>query len=138
MAEAEGDRCDYVRYIRNCDLTHHVYVVYRTSTKVERIQDYLAVADAPELTSEDIKAIDEAGSQETRRHFVRLVLSFDDMSLIGAIDDFLAVGGRRTVRTRLHARNSRFLNQVDNIHHELPRFLSRYLSCMFFRAAIIH
>ena len=100
MAEAEGDRCDYVRYIRNCDPTHHVYVVYRTSTKVERIQDYLAVADAPELTSEDIKAIDEAGSQETRRHFVRLILSSDDAMLICAIDDILAVGGRRTVRTR--------------------------------------
>ncbi|KZV73400.1 Aldo/keto reductase [Peniophora sp. CONT] len=46
-------------------------VALTTSTKVERIQDYIAVAEAPELTSEDIKAINDAGSQETHRHFTR-------------------------------------------------------------------
>ncbi|KAI0321652.1 Aldo/keto reductase [Amylostereum chailletii] len=46
-------------------------VAITTSKNPERVKEYIAVADLPDLTGEDIAAIDEAGSEEHHRHFTR-------------------------------------------------------------------
>lgn len=113
LVEAEGDCCDYVRHLRIAFLTHDAHVQCRTSTKVERIKDYLAVAEAPGLTSNDIEEIDSAGSQETRRHSVRSILFHDNTVLMSVTDDILAVGECDTVRTKLHDCKHGFLTRAD-------------------------
>ncbi|KZT39501.1 Aldo/keto reductase [Sistotremastrum suecicum HHB10207 ss-3] len=54
-------------------------VIVTTSSKKERLQEYLAVADLPPLTLEEIAEIEEAGAKGpnagfTRRAFVRRIL----------------------------------------------------------------
>jgi hypothetical protein len=49
---------------------HHFQQCHSTSTKLQRIEEYLASDKLPELSDADVAAIDEAGSQETHRHFV--------------------------------------------------------------------
>ncbi|KAI0032212.1 Aldo/keto reductase [Vararia minispora EC-137] len=44
-------------------------VAITTSTKVERVEEYLAVDGVPELTAEEIAEIDAAGAKEHHRHF---------------------------------------------------------------------
>ncbi|KAI0032211.1 NADP-dependent oxidoreductase domain-containing protein [Vararia minispora EC-137] len=44
-------------------------VVITTSTKTERMKEYLHADKLPELTDDDVASIDEAGSLETHRHF---------------------------------------------------------------------
>ncbi|EIM90325.1 Aldo/keto reductase [Stereum hirsutum FP-91666 SS1] len=46
-------------------------VVFVTTTKQEeRLKGYLAAAEAPDLTPEEVEAIDEAGAKEHHRHFM--------------------------------------------------------------------
>lgn len=47
----------------------------RTTSKVERLPEYLSTFDAPRLTDEDIALIDEAGAKEYHRQFVRWITS---------------------------------------------------------------
>lgn len=44
--------------------------MYRTTKQEERLKGYLAAAEAPDLTPEEVKAIDDAGAKEHHRHFV--------------------------------------------------------------------
>ncbi|KAA1469441.1 Aldo/keto reductase [Dentipellis sp. KUC8613] len=44
-------------------------VAVTTTTKEARLHEYISIADAPELTPEELQAIDEAGSKEYHRHF---------------------------------------------------------------------
>lgn len=43
----------------------------RTSTKVERVKEYVAAFGLPALSAEDVQAIDEAGAKLHHRRFVR-------------------------------------------------------------------
>ncbi|KAI0046154.1 Aldo/keto reductase [Auriscalpium vulgare] len=52
-------------------------VVVTTTAKESRLADYIAVANAPPLTQEEIAAIDEAGSQWHRRHFTAFMPDTD-------------------------------------------------------------
>ncbi|KAI0321653.1 Aldo/keto reductase [Amylostereum chailletii] len=47
-------------------------VAVTTTTKKERLTEYINIANVPELSVDDIAAIDTAGSKETHRHFVSL------------------------------------------------------------------
>ena len=48
-------------------------LLYRTSSKVERVKEYLAAETLPDLTPEEIKAIEEEGSKLHHRVFVSVV-----------------------------------------------------------------
>ena len=45
-------------------------VAITTSTKPERVSEYIAIEGVPALTSEEVAAIDAAGAKEHHRHFV--------------------------------------------------------------------
>jgi diketogulonate reductase-like aldo/keto reductase len=45
----------------------------RTSSKADRIKEYLATADVPDLTAEEMQAIDDAGAKLHKRVFARAV-----------------------------------------------------------------
>lgn len=47
--------------------------LFRTSSKLERIKEYIAVETLPDLTAEEVKAIDEEGSKTHHRVFVSIV-----------------------------------------------------------------
>lgn len=44
-------------------------VFVTTTSKESRLHEYIAAADVEGLTADEVKAIDEAGAQETHRHF---------------------------------------------------------------------
>lgn len=50
--------------------------MYRTTKQEERLKGYLAAAEAPDLTPEEVRAIDEAGAKEHHRHFVCFFIFF--------------------------------------------------------------
>lgn len=56
-----------------CYQTDTDSVLDRTSSKQERLQEYLAAASVPDLTAEEIQAIEEAGSKLHKRVFMRQV-----------------------------------------------------------------
>lgn len=56
-------------------------LMFRTSSKVERIKEYIATETLPDLTPEEIKAIDDEGSKVHHRVFVSIATSYDPMTV---------------------------------------------------------
>jgi aryl-alcohol dehydrogenase-like predicted oxidoreductase len=62
----------YVSTLSDRSLPHKLTVfIFSTSTKAERIQEFLSVENLPDLTAEEIDAIEEAGSKLHKRVFMR-------------------------------------------------------------------
>lgn len=71
MARDEKHCCCDVRYhmhthlLLSFQLTRH----HSTSSKKERLEEYLQAQDLPQLTPEEIDEIDSAGSEVHHRHY---------------------------------------------------------------------
>jgi hypothetical protein len=71
MGESKGSRDYYVRlqWLANLSSTA-ADENYRTTSKVERVKEYLEVENVPDLTEEEVRAITEAGYNLHQRFFV--------------------------------------------------------------------